>query len=72
MEEGKCGASLLTFEYCNISTSGVKGGVQRPPPPSEVLTKLSRIPSSMENTMYIRNKLIKNMGSTHLQIEWNP
>jgi hypothetical protein len=50
----------LFFSCCQLgyfsiqSTSGVPGGVgvQPPPPPrnSKVLTKLSRIPSSVENT----------------------
>jgi hypothetical protein len=40
-------------------------GYSTPPPPrnSEVLTKLSGIPSSVENN---------NTGFTDFQIEWNP
>jgi hypothetical protein len=49
------------------------GGFNTRPPPrpnSEVLTKPSRIPSSVENT-YIRNSLIRIRVSL-MQIEWNP
>jgi hypothetical protein len=57
-----------------VGGSGIQagfGGFNSAPPPrnSEVLTKLSRIPSSMENTSIQPNQ---NMGFTHLQIEWNP
>jgi hypothetical protein len=45
------------------------GGGLNLPPNSEVLTKLSRIPSSVENTSVTTST---NMGSTHLQIERNP
>jgi hypothetical protein len=42
---------------------------QNVPPNSEVLTKLSWIPSSMENKSVTTNK---STGFTHLQIERNP
>jgi hypothetical protein len=50
------------------------GGVQTPPPRnSEVLTKLSRIPSSVENTSVTTLDIPKFWQSrTRLQIERNP
>jgi hypothetical protein len=48
-----------------------EGGFWGFPPPrnSKVLTKLSRIPSSVKIHPYQPNQ---NMGFTHLQIGWNP
>jgi hypothetical protein len=55
-----------------VSVSGVpRGGFNPPPPPgtSEVLPKLSRIPSSMENTsvtiIRIRVTLISKLSVAH-------
>jgi hypothetical protein len=55
-------------------SSGVPGGVQTPPPRnSEVLTKLSRIPSFVENTSVTTLDIPKVWQSrTGLQIERNP
>jgi hypothetical protein len=70
---------LSCNELCSVSYKWGSAAYQRgwgvgdsiPPPSrnSEVLTKLSRIPSSVEKHLYQPNK---NTGFTHLQIERNP
>jgi hypothetical protein len=60
--------NVIYLEGGNRVPRGVWGG-SNPLRNSEVVTKLSRIPSSVENTFEKPNK---NTGFTHLQIGRNP